>query len=286
MRQLTGLLPEIGPRMRDQARRLPPLPWRTRRGAALSIVVAMIVVAGVGGWIWRQGWPKQAAAALGEAVAGTTAGLGLAVDEVFVIGRQHAERADLRAALAIERGDPILFIDLEAARSRVTELSWVADASVERLLPNIIVVRLDERAPLALWQLQGNFSVIDAEGYVLARDAVSRYGHLPLVVGDQAPEAAADFVRMIATEPWLAGQVKAGVRVSGRRWDVHLDSGTQVRLPAEGARDAWARLADYQIAHRILENSPDVVDLRIQGRVTIVPAEPLEENDPGAERSV
>lgn len=286
MRQLTGLLPEIGPRMRDQARRLPPLPWRTRRGAALSIVVAMIVVAGVGGWIWRQGWPQQAAAVVSDAVAGTTAGLGLAVDEVFVIGRQHAERADLRAALAIERGDPILFIDLEAARSRVTELSWVADASVERLLPNIIVVRLDERAPLALWQLRGHFSVIDAEGYVLARDAVSRYGHLPLVVGDQAPEAAADFVRMIATEPWLAGQVKAGVRVSGRRWDVHLDSGTQVRLPAEGARDAWARLADYQIAHRILENSPDVVDLRIQGRVTIVPAEALEENDPGAERSV
>lgn len=286
MRPLTGVLPSIWPWMRNRGRRATPLPWRTRRGALLSTAVAAIVVAGLVGWIWRQGWPQQAATAVEKAVAESTAGLGLTVDEVFVIGRQHAERADLRAALGIERGDPILLIDLEAARTRVTELSWVADASVERLLPNIIVVRLKERSPLALWQLQGRFSVIDADGYMLTQDAVARYSHLMLVVGDQAPEAAADFVRMIDTEPALASQVKAGVRVAGRRWDVHLLSGTRVLLPAEDAADAWARFAAYHRDHRILRDDPEVVDLRIPGRVTIAPAERPEDAQPGDGRSV
>jgi cell division protein FtsQ len=262
---------DIGFLVRARVRRMPAMPWRTRKGAVLTIAASTIFVAGFCGWLWRQGVPQHIASVVNSAVAKSTAEAGLAVGEVFVIGRQHADREDLLAALQVERGDPILFVDLDEARSRVSALSWVADASVERLLPNIIVLHLQERSPLALWQSNGRFSVIDAEGYVLAQDDVARYADLTLVVGDQAPEEAADFVHMISSQPELAGHVKAGVRVSGRRWDVHLKPGVRVLLPEESPHGAWAELAQYHREHRLLEKQPKVIDLRIPGRVTIEP---------------
>jgi oligopeptidase B len=44
-------------------------------------------------------------------------------------------------------------------------LPWVRRASVERRLPDTIFVRLEERIPLALWQRQGRFVVIDSHDH-------------------------------------------------------------------------------------------------------------------------
>jgi cell division protein FtsQ len=194
---------------------------------------------------------------------------GFIVAEVFVVGRQDTPKADLTEAMGVERGMPILALDLDVMRDKLLALPWVREASIERQLPDTLLVRISERRPLALWQNHGQFAVIDERGEVLSSGDCSSFSHLPLVVGDDAPRHTAALIRMLAMEPELAKRVKAAVRVGGRRWNVTLAGNIDVRLPESGAETAWRRLADYQRQHRLLDKPIAAIDLRLPDRIGV-----------------
>jgi len=247
--------------------------WRTRPALALWSLVAFSAVAG-GGWLaWQAGVPQRLTADAGRSLVRASAGMGFVVRDVFVVGRGATPKPTLLRALAVERGAPILAIDLDAARERVQALPWVRQASVRRVLPDTVVVEIVERRPLALWQHDRKFAVIDEEGEVILRDDVGPFSSLMVVVGEDAPANAAALVQMLASEPDLLPRVKAAVRVGGRRWNVHFADGVDVKLPEDQPEAAWRRLAEYQRTQRVLDKPVRVLDLRLADRLVIRPAE-------------
>ena len=82
---------------------------------------------------------------------------------------------------------------------RVQALPWVRHASVRRVLPDTVVVEIVERRPLALWQHEKKFALIDEEGAVILRDDVGAFNHLMVVVGEDAASNASALVQMLAT---------------------------------------------------------------------------------------
>jgi len=74
---------------------------------------------------------------------------------------------------------------------------------------------------------------------------------------------------MLRSRPELMRRVEAAVRVGKRRWNVRLKGGIDVRLPAAGAGEAWARLAEYERKHKILERNVRVLDLRLPDRLIV-----------------
>ena len=93
------------------------------------------------------------------------------------------------------------------------------------------------------------------------------YSRLPVLVGDDAPTNADAVIKMLASEPKLAEQVAAAVRVGGRRWNIEFKNGVSVALPEDDATGAWHRLAAIEKNHRILERRVTLVDLRLPDRV-------------------
>lgn len=249
-------------------RRVTPL-WRSP--ATLATAAALIVFAGAGGgwWLWQGGLVARMAERLERTLITGSAKLDFTVQEVLVIGRRETSKADLLAAVGLTRGAPILAFDLRAARRRVEALPWISTASVERILPDTVVLRIVERRPLALWQNQGRFALIDDQGAVILKDGLERFSNLPLVVGEDAPAHAAEILRILESQPQLVPRVKAAVRVGKRRWNVRFHNGIDVRLPEENAASAWARLAEYQRTHRVLAPEVRVLDLRLPGRLIL-----------------
>ena len=142
---------------------------------------------------------------------------------------------------------PLLAVDTAAAKERLETLAWVERASVARMLPDTVQVRLLERQPLALWQRDGRFEVIDRAGAVIEgalHERPEEYRHLRVLVGDDAPQGAAALFALLSTEPALSARVVAATRVGGRRWNLHLDNQVEVWLP-ERTRSApgvcWRR---------------------------------------------
>jgi cell division protein FtsQ len=151
----------------------------------------------------------------------------------------------------------------------VEALPWIRSASVQRVLPNTVIVRVVERQPLALWQNQGKFALIDEDGQVISRDDVSAFSDLPVVVGDDAPSQTRALLDLLAHEPELAPMVRAAVRVGRRRWNLSLAGGIDVRLPEENPADAWRRLAEYHRTQGVLRSDVKVVDLRLPDRLSV-----------------
>lgn len=194
---------------------------------------------------------------------------GLVVETVSIQGRNKLSEAELREALGIAKGTPIFAVDPEEARERVSSIGWVKSAAVARELPNTIKVVIEERTPAALWQRDGILTLIDAGGHPITSTDLEAYGSLPQVVGEGAELASADLMPVLETEPQLASQVKAAVRVGERRWDIVFKSGVRVRLPEQNIKAAWARLADLEREHRVLEREIHIVDLRQPDRLVL-----------------
>lgn len=246
--------------------------WR-RRPALLALGMALVVATTAGGWLaWSTGLPQQAEDSTAEAVLHASASLGFVVHDIFVVGRTATPKATLLKALAVHRDSPIFGVDLEAARERVQALPWVREASVRRVLPGTIIVEITERRPLAIWQHDRKFALIDDEGVTIQRDDVSNFRSLMVVVGEDAPANAAALVQMLATQPELMNRVQAAVRVGGRRWNVRLRDGIDIKLPEKDPDEAWKHLAELQRVHKLLDKSVRTVDLRLPDRLVIQPA--------------
>jgi len=242
----------------------------TRARVTAGLVGILVVLSGAGVW-WAMesdSLSRGMAKAKWHMIA-ATARAGFRVDEILVVGRQETPRQELLDAVRLSRGAPILAFDIEAARTRVEALPWVRHARIERMLPDTILLNVEERQPLALWQHRGKFALIDHEGEVILRDDLERFAGLVVVVGEDAPVHAAGLLETLGNEPELLPLVEAAVWVGGRRWNIRLSGDIDVRLPENNAKGAWARLAEYERAHQVLERDVQVLDLRLPDRLIV-----------------
>ncbi|MGB0681667.1 MAG: cell division protein FtsQ/DivIB [Magnetovibrionaceae bacterium] len=242
---------------------------------------AVLGTIGLGSWVALTGKIEAWSTSLHAEALSVTNTLGLSVGDVLVTGRKRTNGDALLRALETERSDPILAFDPQDAAVRIAQLPWVANVTVERLLPDTILVRLTEREPLALWQRDGEFQVIDGGGVVIAGIDPRDHAYLPRIVGDDAPEAAPDLFTLLNAEPHLSPRVEAAVRVGGRRWNVRLSGDIDVRLPEQDAAGAWARLAEYDRSHSVLSRDIRVLDLRLPDRLIVRTRDALEGLDEG-----
>ncbi len=272
-RLITGFLQKkkAPGRTRKSARKAPGRLFRlNRRQMGLCGIALSLVVSGVGaGWLLKTGkaaaWSHKAEVSMIE----MSARAGLMVDEIMVTGRHRTDRARLLEAVGVDRGDPILWLDLVGLQARVAALPWVRSATVERQLPDTLIVRLQEREPLALWQRKGRFTLIDREGVALAGVDAASFHTLPVVIGEAAPTHADAFLSLLAAEPDLSTRVQAVTHVGERRWTVHLKSGVDVLLPETDAAMAWSRLAQMEREHGVLHRDVIGIDLRLPDKFVV-----------------
>ena len=270
--------------------RRPPRPrWWQPTIFGGSLALALCAVGGLGFWLGNMGLALHAGSALYTHAMALSAHLGFAVREVYADGRVRTDPEALRTQLGIAVGQPILTIDPAITRARLEQLPWVERASVERLLPDRVQVRLIERRPLALWQRDGRFALIDRGGEIIAPDVTAldgmgegpgvaefeadpaiRWGELRVLVGEQAPRHAARLFALLSTEPELWARVAAATWVGDRRWTLRLDNRIDVLLPEQGMLRAWRLLAQKAREDALLERAISVIDLRfLPGRLRL-----------------
>lgn len=261
---------------KGKRRRNPVPPWRRKPVLMAAAGVLIAASAATGWWLTTSGAVVRAVDTARWNAIAVAADLGLRVDEILVVGRRQTTQDELLQALRLSRGAPILAFDPQDARARVEALDWIAEASVERLLPDTVLLTVKERQPLAIWQHDGRYALIDAQGTVIQRQGLEPFSDLVVVVGPDAHRHADELLTMIGTEPALMRHVEAAVRIAGRRWDIRLRGGIDVSLPEDGADAAWRRLARFDARHRLLDRDVTAIDLRMGDRVVVRGANGIE----------
>jgi cell division protein FtsQ len=261
----------LAARRAQQFLRKPPRPrWLRPALWTGGVTTALLAGLGFGVWATTSGLVAEAGAALRERALAVTGDAGLALRQVYVDGRVRTDPAALREQIDITVGEPLLGIDTAATRARLETLTWVEQASVVRMLPDSLYIRLIERQPLALWQREGRFSLIDRAGQVIEGATPAQWRQLRVLVGDGAPVHAARLFALLSTEPALSERVVAATWVGERRWSLHLDNRTDVLLPEDDPQGAWRLLAVKERQEALLERAVSVIDLRfLPGRIRL-----------------
>jgi cell division protein FtsQ len=230
--------------------------------------------------------PQMAGIAIAEGVGRA----GFTMRRVEINGARRVPRLAVYNIAFDQPGMAMPLVDLAATRQRLLRFGWIKDARVSRRLPDTLVVDIVERVPTAIWQHDGQLSLVDAEGAILERVRVESMPDLPLVVGPAANRHLGALDALLAAAPHLKPQVTGAAWVGDRRWDVRFRTGETLSLPEgdEAASRAIRRFAAMDAQTQLLGRGLVRFDMRIPGRVVVrVSREPgssvpaLTDPDPG-----
>ncbi len=152
---------------------------------------------------------------------------------VEFVPTKHITRERLDALMGLVPGTNILAVDVAALARQVETDPWVADATVERQLPDTLRISVREHDPAAV-VLAGHFYLINRDGVPFKRVEPGERGSLPVITGVAREwlvrgEPAAHQVIQRGLAVLSAYEAKARPRLS----EIHIGDGGEVQLYTE-----------------------------------------------------
>jgi cell division protein FtsQ len=270
---------------RKKPETLAPLPrvspfWKAagllRRAAgsrALAVVVSLLAAAL---YVRALSTDESVRAFAYERYCRLGATLGLTVKNFYLEGAVHTDKEEVAAIVADYKGMPMFSVPIDDVKAQLEALPWSDAVLVERLFPSTVAVRLREHRPVAIWQHDGAFYLVNAYGETITSVADYKpYGELILISGAKAVDYMKELMRMLSLYPDVAAQVASASFVGERRWDVYLRSGVLLRFPEENPEAAMEHVRDMAKAGVLDGVRIKTVDLKEARRIYIEPeAEP------------
>ena len=240
------------------------LPRRTGLAATL-----LLLLASTGLGVVKGGHLETFITTLSEARNAIANSAGFRITSVAINGRKQLTQDEILAIGGVNGHSSLLFLNASAVREKLQADPWIAEATVLKLYPGQLRIDIVERAPFALWQRNGQMSVISEDGAVLEGYVSPRFVKLPLVVGKGAETRAKDFLALLAHYPQINSVTKAAVLVGERRWNLRLNDGLDIRLPENDVGNALATLSNLDKNEHLFAKDFVAIDLRQPDRLVV-----------------
>jgi len=199
-------------------------------------------------------------------------------DALTILGLTYASRSKVQRVFAADFDRSIFSVPLDERRRRLLAIDWVADASVSRVWPDRLVIRIRERKPVAFVSFRSGPLLIDAQGVLLEPPAQAEFS-FPVLSGVREEESDAD--RRAHVRTFLQVQEEMGY-LAKEISEVDASDPENIRIVAQvDQRVVTLLLGDGNYAQRfqsflnhypeIRKGSPHakVFDLRLDGRFTV-----------------
>jgi cell division protein FtsQ len=106
------------------------------------------------------------------------------VDQITVRGTVRLAASDVEALVADVRGQNILRVDLDRTREQLLASSWIAGATMSRVLPSTLEIHIVERTPMVLARVGQQLHLVDDAGVIIdTLGGHAREFDLPIVDG-------------------------------------------------------------------------------------------------------
>jgi cell division protein FtsQ len=250
---------------RKIAKRLPGEEARILRWAGLAFGLFLTLIGAV--VLVALDIPSRVMTGIGESIGRA----GFEVKRVDVVGIHNMDSAPVYQIALGQESRAMPLVDVGEIREQLLQYGWVKDARVSRRLPDTLVVDIVERTPTALWQDQDRLALIDADGVVIDRVAVTQMPDLPLLIGPGANLRGPQLERLLEIAPSLKPQLVSAAWVGGRRWDLALQTGEVIALPEgeDEAKAALGKFVDLDKSTGLLGRGLVRFDLRLPGKMIV-----------------
>lgn len=161
-------------------------------------------------------------------------------------------------------------LDVDQIRDVIEALDPVESASVRIRAGGVLQVDVVERDPVLVWRSRQGLALLDATGaHVAELGHRSLNSDLPLIAGDGADAHVSEALHLLSTARPLGTRLRGLVRIGERRWDVVLDRGQRIMLPADSPVSALERVIAVSEVRDLLERDVAAVDMRLSARATV-----------------
>lgn len=195
------------------------------------------------------------------------------LEQIHYAGLNRTQEVQLDQAMNLSQGTSMLTLNLEEIKTMVEAMPWVKTATVSRQFPDNLFIKIVERTPYAVWQINSELWLIDEDGVKITQDKIGNYSHLPFLVGQGASQSYAEIASAFKETPTLSGKITSLIRVGDRRWDVMFDTGARLRLPENSDKytinSAWLRFEQMNRDHDLLSREVAVYDMRFSDRMIV-----------------
>jgi cell division protein FtsQ len=106
----------------------------------------------------------------------------LAVRCIEVRGAAQLSVAEILEVAGLEEGQNIFALDIPTIERRLREQAWIRRAHLQRVVPDRLVVEIEEQKPVALVSLEGLYFA-NADGEIFKRAMPGEVVDLPVVTG-------------------------------------------------------------------------------------------------------
>lgn len=201
------------------------------------------------------------------------------VNVMAIDGADASVAQDVREVMPLDFPISSFDLDLAQIRGEIEGLAPVKSANVRIRPGGILQIDVEERRPALIWRNHEGLALLDETGsHVAELGQRALHPDLPLVAGAAADQKVNEALQLIATARPLGARLRGLVRIGERRWDVVLDRGQRIMLPAEKPIPALERVIVVSEVQDLLERDVAVVDMRIAARPTIRMTENAVEN--------
>lgn len=240
-----------------------------RRLVRLGIPVFLAVMAG-GIWLSDETRRANLNAAIDGLIERVEHREAFMVHRMQVSGASPAVEKGLRAMLPVDLPASSFQIDLDRLRESVLKLDAVESVDLRIEPGGVLSATVTERVPALLWRHARGIELLDRTGHRVA-SATGRgvRADLPIVAGEGANRAAPEALALLDAAGPVLPRLRGLERIGERRWDVVLEGGQRIKLPAEGALRALERVIALDQGRDLLARDVAEVDLRNEGRVVL-----------------
>lgn len=199
-------------------------------------------------------------------------------DAITIQGLKYASRLKVQRVFAGDYDRSVYMVPLAERQRRLEAIDWIAEATVSRVWPDRIVVRVRERQPIAFVKFRRGVLLIDAHGKLLESPMQAEFA-FPVLrgIGENDSEAEClnhvrSFLRVEEDLGYLAKEISEVDTADPEniRLITQMDRRALTLLIGDGdyARRYQRFLKDYS---EIIKRSPQarIFDLRLDDRITV-----------------
>ena len=199
-------------------------------------------------------------------------------DAITIQGLHHASRWKVQRVFAGDYDRSIYLVPLEERQRRLEAIDWIEAATVSRVWPDRLVIRVRERQPIAFVNLSRGVMLIDGHGKLLEPPAQSQFA-FPVLGGirddstdAQASEHVQTFQRVQSDMGYMMKDVSEVDTADAENVRLVVQAGDRAVILMMGEGNFAARYQNF-VKHypEIIKRSPNarIFDLRLDDRITV-----------------
>lgn len=188
---------------------------------------------------------------------------GIVTKNIIISGNKYFSSSNIQAMFEKDINKPILYVNLHKKLEYLSKVPWIKHLSIQRIFPSTILVNIDERTPIAIWQTNHNLYLIDSDGVKLC-NAKSNKNYVTLI-GANANLDAKELIYCL--RKYGIKDISHAYFVGKRRWDV-VTRDITLKLPEDNIDDAIKTYKNL-LLEDIITPDVSIIDLRLKNKIIV-----------------